>query len=269
MKPLPTPQSSVRTLLIVSTLLALSGGAYIFWTREQAPRGVYDSVIAGDLVAVRQQIADGGDVNWAPPESGLGPLHEAVFDGRTDIAEFLVAHGADVNAQGVFGDAPLHDVRDVPLASLLLSMGARTDLMSNSLGTPLHAAVMHREPALVQLLVEHGADVDARDVNESTPLHHAAGLGDLASARALLDHGASIDAVNGPGFTPLHWAAGNGHYETAALLLARGARTEIRAMNGKSAADAARARGHVRLAELIDGQSGARTQADQRAFPKP
>lgn len=251
-RPIPPPQSSARVLLLAVAVLSLLAGAYIFWTHEPVSRGVYDAVISGDLAAVRRRVAEGGDVNWSPPESGFGPLHEAVFDGRTDIAAFLVAHGADVNAQGVFGDAPLHDVRDAGLARLLLTSGARTDVSSNTLGTPLHAAVMHSEPALVRLLIEHGANVDAIDVNGSTPLHHAAGLGDLASARMLMNQGASVDAVNGPGYTALHWAAGNGGYEMAALLLARGADPGIRAMDGKSAADAARARGHLAVTGLIE-----------------
>jgi len=249
---IPPPQSGARVLVRALAVAALLVIAYMFWTHDPVPRGVYDAVIEGDMGVVRQRVADGDDINWAPPESGFGALHEAVFDGRTDIAEFLVAHGADVNAQGVFGDAPLHDVRDLVLARLLLSSGARTDVWSNTLGTPLHAAVIHGEAELVELLIEHGAKVNALDVNGSTPLHHAAGLGDLISARLLMERGAPIDAVNGPGFTALHWAAGNGRYDMVALLLARGADPEIRATGGESAADAARARGHTTVAELVE-----------------
>jgi len=253
----PPRQSDARRLLLAVAALALLGSAYIYWSHEPVPREVYDAVVAGDLALLRQRVAEGGDVNWAPPESGFGPLHEAVFKNRPDIAGFLVAHGADVNAQGLFGDAPLHDVRHIGFARLLLDSGARTDVSSNTLGTPLHAAVMHSEPALVRLLIEYGANADAPDVNGSTPLHHAAGLGDLASARLLVDRGATIDALNGPGYASLHWAAGNGRYEMAAWLLARGADPEIRAMDGRSAADAARARGYLAVAELIEGATHA------------
>ena len=261
----PPPQSSVRSLFpwfagVVSVILA-----YVLWTHEPVPRGVYDAVVAGDLAAVRARLAAGGDVNWAPPESGLGPLHEAIFDRRTDIAELLIRHGADVNAQGVFGDAPLHDVRDLDTARLLLAHNARTDLWSNTLGAPLHAAVIHGEPALVELLLDHGAAVNAVDVNESTPLHHAAGLGDIDSARYLIAQGAAIDAVNGPGFTALHWAAANGRERMAALLLENGADTARRAMNGESAAEFARRRGHEGVANLIDAADKRRAAARREA----
>lgn len=252
---LPPPQSSVRPLLRALTAAAVLVLGYIFWTHESVPRGVYDAAAAGDLAAVRTSLAAGEDVNWSPPESGLGALHEAVFDDRTDIAEILIAHGADVNAQGIFGDAPLHDVRDPGLARLLLSNGARIELRSNSLGTPLHAAVVHAAPEIVALLVERGAELDARDVNGSTPLHHAAGLGDVVSARLLIEHGADLDAVNGPGFTALHWAAGNGRYSMVALLLARGADSNTRAADGELAAARARARGHAAVADLIEAHS--------------
>lgn len=250
----PPPQSSAGALVrgIVITLLLAAG--FLLWSHEPVPRGVYDAVVSGDIDLVRKRVRDGGEVNWAPTESGFGALHEAVFHGRRDIAELLLAHGADANAQGVYGDAPLHDVRDPVLARMLLDSGARTDLQSNTLGTPLHAAVMHREPALVELIIEYGARVEALDVNDSTPLHHAAGLGDLVSARLLLQHGAPVDAVNGPGYSALHWAAANGREEMVALLLASGANPQVRALDGTSVADAARERGHTALAERIESR---------------
>jgi len=34
-------------------------------------------------------------------------LHYAAENGREEVAEFLLAHGADVNARKLFGDTPL------------------------------------------------------------------------------------------------------------------------------------------------------------------
>jgi ankyrin repeat protein len=51
-------------------------------------------------------IAEGADVN-AKDEDGVTPLHEAAFGGYKEIAELLIAKGADVNAKNNGGETPL------------------------------------------------------------------------------------------------------------------------------------------------------------------
>ena len=58
-------------------------------------------------------IAEGADVNAKEDEYGITPLHEAAFVGYKEIAELLIAKGGDVNAKDVDGGTPLDAAQSV------------------------------------------------------------------------------------------------------------------------------------------------------------
>ena len=73
-----------------------------------------------NIEAVKQAIADGGDVNvkdkrrWIDFRSGFRlrrngetPLHDAAYGGQKEIVELLIAEGADVHAKDHEGRTPL------------------------------------------------------------------------------------------------------------------------------------------------------------------
>ncbi len=59
------------------------------------------------MVAVKQLIAAGADVNAPKPDDGSTPLHWAVFVCNIKIVEALVAAKANVNAKNKKGETPL------------------------------------------------------------------------------------------------------------------------------------------------------------------
>jgi 26S proteasome non-ATPase regulatory subunit 10 len=74
---------------------------------------------------------------------GCTALHRAASAGQSDICEFLLEEGADIEATDRMGQTPL-----------------------------MHATICeNRQVAL--LLVRHGADVDAEDKDKYTVLGHA------------------------------------------------------------------------------------------------
>ena len=95
---------------------------------------------------------------------GWTPLHLACFFGQPEIAEALIASGADVQARS---KNPMHN-------------------------TPLHAAVAGRNRQAARLLLEHGANVNTRQEGGFTALHSAAQSGDVEMLRLLVDHGADV-----------------------------------------------------------------------------
>jgi hypothetical protein len=65
---------------------------------------IHDAAYNGYIEAVKQHIAAGTDVN-TKSKKGVTPLLWAVGEGRNQIAELLIAKGADVNAKDNRGGA--------------------------------------------------------------------------------------------------------------------------------------------------------------------
>ena len=153
---------------------------------------IHDAAAAGDIDAVKQHIAAGADVN----ENVLStPLHAAALNGHKEIAELLIAKGADVDAKDALGNTPLYNT---------ISFNAALD--------------GYKE--IAELLIQNSADVNAQDKNGNTPLHEAATSGLKEVVELLIANGADVNAKKKFGRTPLHGAATKG---IAELLIAKGA----------------------------------------------
>lgn len=126
---------------------------------------VYTACMAGARDTAVQMIAGNPELARSYSSDGWTALHLACFFGQPEIADALIARGAEVNARS-------------------------RNRMQN---TPLHAAAAGRNQAAVRLLLEHGADVNARQHGGWTALHAAAQNGDVEMARLLLGGGARID----------------------------------------------------------------------------
>ena len=113
--------------------------------------------------------------------------------GHYDVAELLVAKGADVRAS----NPPLY-------------------------ATPLHQAAIQGHKAIAELLIAKGADVNGRDVHGVTPLHQATWWEQAAIADILMAKGAQVNARDGNGQTALDWAERKGSRTMAALLRKHG-----------------------------------------------
>ena len=113
---------------------------------------------------------------------GDTPLHMAAAAFRRDIAELLIAHGANCRANNRRGAEPLHYAADTnrwdPIAQAetieyLISIGADPNALDRSGVSPLHRAVRTRSAAAVKALIDGGADLQMRNMAGSTPLHLA------------------------------------------------------------------------------------------------
>ncbi len=87
----------------------------------------------GNIEAVKQHLAAGTDVDEKGSKLGSTALHQAAAHGRKEIAELLIAKGADVNAKCTSGKkqglTPLDaaNERNYPkIAALLRKHGGKT-----------------------------------------------------------------------------------------------------------------------------------------------
>ena len=154
-------------------------------------------------------------------------LHIAAAAHQRQLAESLVARGADVRARNRRGAQPLHYAADAspggehwdPVAqgdviTYLIEAGADPNALDKSGVAPLHRAVRTRCAAAVSALIDSGAAPQLMNKHGSTPLHLAVqstGRSDSGSAAAkdeqgriiavLLQHGASPTDADANGKT--------------------------------------------------------------------
>lgn len=139
-------------------------------------------------------ISQGANVNFALPDTGETPLHNALCKaGRPYflyVIKLLVENGADVNAKTIPGAETGGFMRDVRTKG----------------ETPLHRAAAYGDEAMIEYLLEHGADLQARDAHGNSPISWASehlrpgsilkllafpphNISDSGAARIISDHG--------------------------------------------------------------------------------
>lgn len=193
-------RAAIHKLDCAINKLVLMGDA-ILWPEQESWKREADRTV------------DGGDTK----------LHDAIRKRETDLVDYLLSHGANVEAQDVGGDTPLHraaQTGQTEVAELLLSQGANIEAGDKYGNTPLHCAVAEKHGDTIGLLLSRGADVNAKNKTQgNTPLHLAAINGSVGIGMLLLDRGADINAINNQYETPLHLAVRAEQLEMAKFLV--------------------------------------------------
>ncbi|MNT26721.1 Ankyrin repeats (3 copies) [compost metagenome] len=94
-------------------------------------KDMYAASVAGDLALVRHHISAGVNPNYQHPEILCTPLVASLIHGHTDIAHYLLEHGADPQLRSDFDDmTPLEAARRYrrsEFVTLLRARGAREE----------------------------------------------------------------------------------------------------------------------------------------------
>lgn len=157
-----------------------------------AQLGLADAAAIGSLDRVRDLVQNHHESPRALSSDGFPVVALACVFGHLEVARYLAAQGADVNAPA-----------------------------SNATGyTALTGAVTSGHTPVVQWLLELGADPNYRYGPGYTPLLAAAANGHLDIVKLLLAHGADRSAATSDGKTALSLAEERHHTSVASFLRA-------------------------------------------------
>ncbi|MBI5033846.1 MAG: ankyrin repeat domain-containing protein [Chloroflexi bacterium] len=156
---------------------------------------IFEAAAIGSIERVIELIEEQPNLVNAFAADGFTPLGLAAFFGHANVAEFLLAHGANPN---IASNNPQHVA-------------------------PLNSAAAASQLDIARMLIVHDADVNAKQAGGFVPLHNAAQNGQIEMIELLLAHGAEVNAKADDGKTALTFASENKHEATAQLLKQRGA----------------------------------------------
>ena len=237
---------------------------------------LYYAAFCGFYYLAEHLVKNPGHVNAKGGLMGF-PLMAALRGKHYKVAELLFKRGANVNVWGKWEFTLLHfasrfdhDLPDegrVDLVQWLLNHGADPNAQGEGNWIPLFLATGNGYFGICQLLQVHNADISVRTIDGETPLHRAASPfynkgNQLKIMRLLLDQGADVDARNNAGRTPLHYSSfcpekpeisgsTRGTVEGSRLLLEHGADIRAKDNEGKTALQLALENGHHEMAKFL------------------
>ncbi len=155
-------------------------------------------------------------------------MHIAALMGHSEVLDYLVLIGMDVNIVNNKGDTPLMwAVKNKHAGAVrkLIKLCADVNQENDKGSTPLYWACRYGHVEIVKILIQEGkADIHhRRKLGLVSPIVLAAALGHSKIVSVLIEHGAEINLSIQGGYTPLHYAASQGNADTVKLLILLGA----------------------------------------------
>ncbi|KAE8749458.1 hypothetical protein FOCC_FOCC003724 [Frankliniella occidentalis] len=171
-----------------------------------------DAAKKGNLARV-QRLVTPDNINCRDVQGrNSTPLHLAAGYNNLEVAEFLLEHGADVNAQDKGGLIPLHNASSyghLDIAALLIKYSTVVNATDKWGFTPLHEAAQKGRTQLCALLLAHGADPFLKNQEGQSPADLATAddvkclLQDAMASQQGVATSPAVRLPGGPATTPV------------------------------------------------------------------
>ena len=138
--------------------------------------GMRSACVRGDIAAVDQFVKQGTSINMELNTDGDTPLTKSIFSRQSDLAVWLIAHGADFEKALRNGRTPLITAAgcgDMRVVDALLAAGASINRQMNNGATALMYAVSKGFVDVARKLIQKGASTTLRDNDGWTVLDYA------------------------------------------------------------------------------------------------
>ncbi|XP_046581031.1 ankyrin-3-like [Haliotis rubra] len=181
---------------------------------------IYEACSKGHLELLKTLVETYNIDPSKPDPYGSTPLSIAESEGHLDLVKYLVSKGVSIHAtfsDGEFEDAtPLHHAavaNATDICQYYISLGADLEAKDKQGATPLYMAAASNTEETCPVLIDAGACVEAKNCDGQTPFF--AGVKALATRpwedvlsvlRLLYSKGADPEAKNNEGKTPLYHA---------------------------------------------------------------
>ncbi|XP_050537848.1 transient receptor potential cation channel subfamily A member 1 isoform X2 [Daktulosphaira vitifoliae] len=160
----------------------------------------------------------------------MTPLHCAAMFDRSEIVQYLIEEGADINALDKESRSPLLLAASRSgwrTVISLIRLGADVQVKDSSKRNVLHLIVMYGgrlDEFAHEIIMENDQKalemlLNERDNSGCSPLHYASRGGHIRSLESLIRLGACVNIKNHNGESPLHFGARYGRFNTVKRLL--------------------------------------------------
>ncbi len=236
-------KKAIIIVLLVLLLVACNKKTEINDLNNKLIESITDAAIKGDLSEIEFLIKAGADINAKYDDKGYTALMYAARYGYTEIVQYLISVGVDVNIQ-------CYDIE-----------------------TALSIAIENGHTKIVEMLIAAGAEeiepklqvVELEDFGDE--LRMAARDGYLSEVEKLIGIGVDVNMQNNNGRTALMMAAGNGYFEIVELLIEAGADNNLQDINGYTALKFAAGYGRIEIVEFLINIGACRSRCKfERSF---
>ena len=160
-------------------------------TNEQK-QAFFNAVKDGKVDKVQDMLSSNSRLLNIVTRDGATPLYVAAQEGRDQIAELLLAAGADPNKAARGDSTPLMSAAAqgyTRIVKMLISAGAYINKADHMKWTAFVFAVRYGHVQTVKLLIDAGADINHRILNGAQPITIAMMKGHDEIVKLLLDSG--------------------------------------------------------------------------------